>query len=225
MKRKTLKRNGYSMVPKYEGGQFRGYRRVGSGQCHSCLKNPTKRGKTLCGRCARGEPVQKPGGVIPKSAYTIRDELILKLFQCDYATYLSLPIWIQTRKTVLARDSHKCRVCTKPATEVHHRSYDEDTLRGATEHLVSLCRGCHEFIEMTTNGTKRGFEDVEARLSRLMEVSVKASAEGDVRSRPLTSGELNESRRALLDPSHYWKNAKKKRRSGGKKRNGRRRVK
>ena len=53
--------------------------------------------------------------------------------------------WEETRQKVLARDNHKCIVCKKSATQVHHihlRSKRKDLLY-SEKNLVSLCDKCH----------------------------------------------------------------------------------
>lgn len=60
--------------------------------------------------------------------------------------------WIQVRKNILSRDEGKCRKCSRPATDVHHRQVkgmggtsDPRREYGAAN-LVSLCRACHNYI-------------------------------------------------------------------------------
>lgn len=53
--------------------------------------------------------------------------------------------WEEVRQKVLVRDNHKCIVCKKPATQVHHihlRSKRKDLLY-SEKNLVSLCDKCH----------------------------------------------------------------------------------
>lgn len=53
--------------------------------------------------------------------------------------------WEEVRQKVLIRDNHKCIVCKKPATQVHHihlRSKRKDLLY-SEKNLVSLCDKCH----------------------------------------------------------------------------------
>jgi hypothetical protein len=73
----------------------------------------------------------------------------------SYAHYLNSEMWQTIRQTVLTRDSHKCVVCSRKASEVHHNSYEIDVLIGKKlEFLVSLCRHHHEKIEFEET-TKR----------------------------------------------------------------------
>jgi hypothetical protein len=60
--------------------------------------------------------------------------------------------WQAARKTALARDEGKCRMCSQPATDVHHRQVkgmggtsNPDTKYGMAN-LVSTCRECHTWI-------------------------------------------------------------------------------
>lgn len=71
-----------------------------------------------------------------------------QLLEQSYKTYLRSKKWKDIRAVVLQRDNHQCQACNAPAQEVHHWSYDADTLDGTRNHnLVSLCRQCHDFIE------------------------------------------------------------------------------
>lgn len=79
------------------------------------------------------------------SVWGDRQAALCRLGFPDYATYLESPLWRSVRASVLARDRRRC-LCGKRANQVHHRRYDEQTLRGETlEHLVSVCRPCHRF--------------------------------------------------------------------------------
>jgi len=53
--------------------------------------------------------------------------------------------WLAVREEALIRDNHKCVVCGKPATQVHHihlRSKRKDLIY-EINNLVSLCDHCH----------------------------------------------------------------------------------
>lgn len=83
-----------------------------------------------------------------------------------YDEYLQTRLWTRIRLRVLRRDNRQCVRCGGRAREVHHRSYDRDVLEGRANHkLVSLCRGCHESIEVDENGRKRTHEEVERFLA------------------------------------------------------------
>ena len=57
--------------------------------------------------------------------------------------------WAQVRAFVLARDRYVCRVCGRPAQEVHHIIHLSKANIGDVkitlnpDNLVSLCRDCH----------------------------------------------------------------------------------
>lgn len=160
--------------------------------------------------------------------YEERDALVMKLFKCSYPEYLKTKLWGSTRKAALSRDCGKCRVCGVPATEVHHRQYDEDTLRGAIEHLLSLCRGCHERLEMVKAGRKRSFAEVEWELVLMLAEAEQIRRGNGVRSRPLTPGErVMQERTQRTVHAMARRDIRERRRSRipNKKRNGRRRVK
>ena len=72
-----------------------------------------------------------------------------------YKDYLKSTLWSIIRKTVLERDKHKCVVCHRKATEVHHNSYEIDVLAGADiVPLVSICHWHHHLIEFGDEGKK-----------------------------------------------------------------------
>ena len=56
---------------------------------------------------------------------------------------------------MLERDEFKCHLCKQRATQVHHLSYGDVTILGTfIDKLISICPGCHRFIEFT-KGTKK----------------------------------------------------------------------
>ena len=81
-----------------------------------------------------------------------------------YETYLSGPLWKIIRSRVLDRDGKVCQRCASMASVVHHRSYADDVMLGnRDEMLVSLCRGCHDFIEFD-GGRKTSLNEANQRL-------------------------------------------------------------
>ena len=74
----------------------------------------------------------------------------------SYQEYLKSDLWKSIRARVLERDNYKCRLCGKHATQVHHRHYGIRTMKGKTlTHLMSVCGGCHQKIEIDCEGKKR----------------------------------------------------------------------
>jgi hypothetical protein len=66
----------------------------------------------------------------------------------SYAEYLSSQTWRDIRLAVLSRGGWKCKSCGDRATQVHHSSYDYQTLQGASlKHLTPLCKICHKAAE------------------------------------------------------------------------------
>lgn len=57
--------------------------------------------------------------------------------------------WQTVRESVLKRDKYLCRVCFKPAEEVHHirklTPYNINNIEISlnSDNLISLCRDCH----------------------------------------------------------------------------------
>ena len=60
--------------------------------------------------------------------------------------------WEQVRTFVLMRDRCTCRMCGRPAQEVHHKIHLSPeniwdvTITLNPENLISLCRACHRDI-------------------------------------------------------------------------------
>lgn len=68
-----------------------------------------------------------------------------KLRFLNYYDYLNSELWKKIRKNVLKRDNHLCKFCNKKATQVHHTSYDYNTMKGDDlNHLYSCCGFCHK---------------------------------------------------------------------------------
>jgi 5-methylcytosine-specific restriction endonuclease McrA len=53
--------------------------------------------------------------------------------------------WKQLREVILARDSHRCRLCGADAyLHIHHQ--DGDRTNDAPENLITLCERCHSRV-------------------------------------------------------------------------------
>jgi len=77
--------------------------------------------------------------------------------------------WEQVRNQVLERDNHKCVVCGKPATQVHHihlRSKRKDLVY-EINNLVSLCNHCHN------HQSDEGLEKVNRRIARALHMTLE----------------------------------------------------
>jgi 5-methylcytosine-specific restriction endonuclease McrA len=84
--------------------------------------------------------------------YAYRNENLRHLGFASYAAYLQSPLWRDIRTRVLERDASVCGCCGKKATQVHHRAYDPQTLRGESlDSLSAVCARCHRKIEQPTN--------------------------------------------------------------------------
>ena len=60
-----------------------------------------------------------------------------------YLWYLGSQFWAQKRREALERANYICQRCFKrPATEVHHRTYERVFNELATD-LQPVCRDCH----------------------------------------------------------------------------------
>lgn len=77
--------------------------------------------------------------------------------------------WLAVREEVLERDNHKCIICGKPATQVHHihlRSKRKD-LMYEINNLVSLCDKHHDHQSVD------GLYEVNERIARAKHMTVE----------------------------------------------------
>lgn len=94
-----------------------------------------------------------------------RQKVLKQLGFATYGDYLASPLWKGIRIRVLARARYACQICSKPgryhrAVEIHHQSYDLDTMQGTTlDYLVALCHRCHRRLEFKGKG-KRSHKEV-----------------------------------------------------------------
>ena len=62
--------------------------------------------------------------------------------------YIQTDKWKAKLELILKRDNYTCQSClTKPATEVHHLSYQSYEQQPGSEkgwELISVCRDCHK---------------------------------------------------------------------------------
>lgn len=59
--------------------------------------------------------------------------------------YLQSSIWKKKRKEVMIRDNYTCRLCNKKDLfDIHHISGYDLIPNEGIEHLVLLCRNCHD---------------------------------------------------------------------------------
>lgn len=72
----------------------------------------------------------------------MRDGWRFKKGNPEYDRYIHSAAWRQTADSRLEQDHHICCVCGKPATEVHHLTY-EHFRNEQPDDLVSLCHQCH----------------------------------------------------------------------------------
>lgn len=87
---------------------------------------------------------------IPKKrmkCYESRKHALNSIGYETYAEYLTGELWKGIRDAKLTRYPY-CVLCSNGACQVHHLSYDHDTLTGGKHfRLVQLCRDCHLKIE------------------------------------------------------------------------------
>ena len=86
--------------------------------------------------------------------YEERQKSLRALGYETYDSYLTSKMWYTIRYRVLYRDYYKCRVCEKHASQVHHGSYDLDSMTGRNlSQLFSVCADCHTNLEF--DGSKK----------------------------------------------------------------------
>lgn len=100
-------------------------------------------------------------------AIVTRTESLRVLGFHSYGEYLRSDLWKGIRGVVIRKRKGKCESCGDTATQVHHRSYDLETMRGLNlKQLVAACRVCHQSIEFI-DGEKTTLASANARLDRL----------------------------------------------------------
>lgn len=108
-------------------------------QCLDCGRacgNPVPR------RAVKGSPAPFDVALAkPKDYAAERCERRRAFFEW-YDAYLASPEWKERRLKVLSRDKGICQGCAKPASEVHHLTYDHVGEEFLFE-LIAVCHDCH----------------------------------------------------------------------------------
>lgn len=109
----------------------------------------------------RRRPRKKIASTNPRTQFS---STLNELGFVDYNAYLNSPLWSTIRSRVLRNNHHKCGMCGKLASQVHHRSYDKTVMAGQDDSkLTPICRPCHNSIEFT-NGKKNGLKTANKKL-------------------------------------------------------------
>lgn len=66
-------------------------------------------------------------------AYRRRNAVLKGLGFDSYVEYLASPLWAEIRERKLDSEGRRCFACGKPATQVHHGNYEEETLTGPSQ--------------------------------------------------------------------------------------------
>lgn len=91
------------------------------------------------------------------NGYKVRLEVLRRNGFKSYKQYLASDLWKSIRARVLERDEFKCKVCERKASQVHHLSYGDVTIRGERlDKMEAVCGRCHLRLEMK-RGTKTPF--------------------------------------------------------------------
>jgi len=97
-------------------------------------------------------------------------------FGChSYQEYLNSTLWSAIRAQQFVMFP-KCCICSEDAEQVHHYDYSQPVMAGRCyELLFSVCRKCHERIELRDDGTKRKRRECQ---SFLWDCLVQSKKEG-----------------------------------------------
>lgn len=68
---------------------------------------------------------------------------ILALRQMAYAEYLQTAHWHFIRRRTMRLAGWLCRLCSQPARDVHHLTYDRKGMEHPQD-VMALCRACHD---------------------------------------------------------------------------------
>lgn len=99
---------------------------------------------------------------------TPRARTLYYLGFASYRAYLRSALWRSIRVRVFRQKGHTCSLCSRRATQVHHRSYDRLTLLGLIlTYLEPICQYCHKKIEVMPGGRKRRRGAVEVMFKAL----------------------------------------------------------
>jgi len=86
--------------------------------------------------------------------YGWRDQNLKTLGFADYPTYLASSLWKNIRHRAISAHP-TCFRCGKRAQQVHHASYDPETLSGKTlAALIPCCAKCHRAAEKQARGLR-----------------------------------------------------------------------
>lgn len=125
----------------------------------------------------------------PKGGYRRRNKVLKGMGFPAYQDYLASPLWGAIRFQVLERDGHVCRVCDAPAAIVHHQEYTKQALTGEDlRQLYSLCRKCHEHIELDGGKKIVDLHAVQNRLDALLDNRARRKPKGVSSKNPTACG-------------------------------------
>lgn len=76
--------------------------------------------------------------------------------------YLKSEKWQIVRLEALVREKAKCQICTEESisNDAHHVWYPENIYDTGPEHLVILCRPCHDFLHAIMPKSKTKFRHI-----------------------------------------------------------------
>ena len=83
----------------------------------------------------------------------------------NYKEYVSGVVWANIRDRVLEEKKHRCIICTRRATVIHHKAYSKEILQGKDiTPLEPLCWDCHNSIEYDEYGNKLSLSHANNKL-------------------------------------------------------------
>jgi len=84
--------------------------------------------------------------------------------------YLKSEKWQNVRLEALVAAEGKCAICGEESihNDAHHKYYPESFWDTTPEHLIILCRPCHDIVHVFIKNTKRGEEEASSEWNRLI---------------------------------------------------------
>lgn len=87
-----------------------------------------------------------------KHAEYVRAYLTLRpVLAAEYQAYLASDDWKERRDEAMSRANGQCEICTAPASDIHHLSYQNIGAELPSD-LMAVCRVCHLAIHKNIGG-------------------------------------------------------------------------
>lgn len=108
-----------------------------------------RKNRSLIRACKKGTRIRKPRSTESKHGYTNRNVNLQAMGFRSYGEYLKSDMWAIIRRLAFESNGTACVRCGRPASQIHHSSYDLKTLAGSDlQYLHPVCGTCHESAEL-----------------------------------------------------------------------------